>query len=153
MAKGKYAEWLKPDNLILLQGWARNGLTDEQIAQNMGIHVATLYEWRNKFTEIDEALKKTKEMADTEVENALFKAATGYWITQTQLVKVKVVRQDGHKKIEEERVEKHPVDVFVPPNSTAQIFWLKCRKRKEWQDRGIEPIDKDAKVTIVDDFE
>ena len=153
MAKGKYAEWLEPDNLILLQGWARNGVTEEQIAKNMGINPATLREWKHRFPAIDAALKKTREIVDTEVENALLKSAMGYWITQTQLVKVKVVRQDGHKKIEEERVEKHPVDVFIPPNSTAQIFWLKCRKRKEWQDRGIEPIDKDAKVTIVDDFE
>lgn len=75
MAKGKYMEWLQPEKLILLQGWARDGLSDEQIAHNMGINAATLYTWKNKYNKINEALKKGKEVADYEVENALYKAA------------------------------------------------------------------------------
>lgn len=75
MAKGKYTEWLQPEKLILLQGWARDGLSDEQIAHNMGINAATLYTWKNKYNKINEALKKGKEVADYEVENALYKAA------------------------------------------------------------------------------
>ena len=34
MAKGKYHEWLSEDGLIKIQGWARDGLIDEQIANN-----------------------------------------------------------------------------------------------------------------------
>ena len=75
MAKGVYKEWLEKDNLLLLQGWARDGLTDEQIAHNMGINVATLYRWKNEHSEIRDTLKKTKEVVDREVENALFKKA------------------------------------------------------------------------------
>ena len=75
MAKGVYKEWLEKDNLLLLQGWARDGLTDEQIAHNMGINVATLYRWKNEHSEIRDVLKKTKEVVDREVENALFKKA------------------------------------------------------------------------------
>ena len=75
MAKGKYQEWLEPDGLILLEGWARDGLTDEQIAHNMGIATSTLYDWKKKYPEISEALKKGKEVVDIEVENALLKSA------------------------------------------------------------------------------
>lgn len=75
MAKGKYKEWLDPDNLKLLEGWARDGLTDEDIARNMRIAVSTLYEWKNKYSEISEALKKGKEVVDYQVENAMLKAA------------------------------------------------------------------------------
>ena len=75
MAKGQYKEWLEKDNLLLLQGWARDGLTDEQIAHNMGISTTTLYEWKKKYSEIADTLKKTKEVVDREVENALFKKA------------------------------------------------------------------------------
>ena len=46
MAKGKYREWLSEDGLIKIQGWARDGLIDEQIAHNMGITTKTLYEWK-----------------------------------------------------------------------------------------------------------
>ena len=75
MAKGKYKEWLEPDGLLLLEGWARDGLTDEQIAHNMGIGARTLYEWKNEYPQIAQTLKKTKEVVDRAVENALYKKA------------------------------------------------------------------------------
>ena len=75
MAKGKYEYWRTTDGLILLQGWARDGLKDEQIAHNMGIRRTTLYDWKNKYQDINDALKKGKEIVDYEVENALLKRA------------------------------------------------------------------------------
>lgn len=75
MAKGKYQEWLEPDGLTLLEGWARDGLTDEQIAKNMGCAVGTLYRWKAEHREICEALKKGKEVVDYRVENALLQSA------------------------------------------------------------------------------
>lgn len=110
--KGLYAQWLEPENLTLVRGWARNGLTDIQIAQNIGINVATIYDWKNRFPEFANALKESKEVADRAVENALYKSAFGF------------VGPDGK---------------YYPPNTTAQIFWLKNRAPKEWRDqRGIE---------------
>ena len=75
MATGKFQYWRTADGLTLLQGWARDGLTDAQIAHNCGISVKTLYEWKNKYSEISDALKKGKEFVDYEVENALLKRA------------------------------------------------------------------------------
>lgn len=75
MAKGKYEYWLTADGLTLLEGWARDGLTDEQLAANMGIAPSTLYAWKKEHEEISEALKKGKEIVDYEVENALLNKA------------------------------------------------------------------------------
>ena len=75
MAKGKYEYWKSKDGLLLIEGWARDGLTDEQIAHNIGVNVATLYKWKKQYSEICNALKKTKEVVDREVENALYKKA------------------------------------------------------------------------------
>ena len=75
VAKGKYEKWLKEENLLLLEGWARDGLTDEQIAKNIGITVSTFYEWKKKYSEISESLKKGKEVVDYQVENALLLSA------------------------------------------------------------------------------
>ena len=75
MAKGKYEYWRTTDGLILLQGWARDGLKDEQIAHNCGITVKTLYEWKNRYSDICDALKKGKQTVDSEVEHALLKRA------------------------------------------------------------------------------
>lgn len=74
-AKGKFEEWLKPEGLILIKGWKMDGLTDEEVAHNMGITRATLYEWKNKFPDISDALKISKEVADRIIENALFEKA------------------------------------------------------------------------------
>lgn len=75
MARSKADEWRTEDGLTVMSAWARAGLTDEQIASNMGCAASTLYEWKNKYPEIAEALKKSKDMADAEVENALYQKA------------------------------------------------------------------------------
>ena len=58
MARGKFGYWLTEDGLTLLEGWARDGLTDEQIAEKIGINRATLYDWKKKYPNISNALKK-----------------------------------------------------------------------------------------------
>ena len=68
--RGKYEEWLTKEGLLKIEGWARDGLTDEQIAKNMGISRSTLNEWKNKYSDILDTLKKGKEVVDLEVENA-----------------------------------------------------------------------------------
>lgn len=75
MAKTTYTDWEAEEKILLLQGWARNGLTNEQIASNMEVAVSTLWEWRKKSSKISNALKIGKEEADLQVENALHKAA------------------------------------------------------------------------------
>lgn len=75
MAKGLYQKWLEDDNLVLLQGWKRNGLTDEQIAHNMGISVHTLNHWKQKYKQIRQSLKVGRETANFIVERELFQKA------------------------------------------------------------------------------
>ena len=75
MAKGLYQKWLEEDNLALLQGWKRNGLTDEQIAHNMGISVHTLNHWKQKYKQIRQSLKVGRETANFIVERELFQKA------------------------------------------------------------------------------
>ena len=75
MAKSKVDKWLEPEGLLLLQDWARLGLTDEQIAHNMGVNRSTLCEYKNKYTSIADTLKKGKDVVDIQVENALLQSA------------------------------------------------------------------------------
>ena len=129
MALGKINEWLEKDKLILLEGWARDGLTDEQIAKNIGINRTTLYDWKKKELEFSEALKKGKEVIDFEVENALLKRALGYEYEE----------ETYENGILTKKVKKH-----VAPDTTAQIFWLKNRKPNNWKDRVETDEDKEA---------
>lgn len=76
--KGLYQKWLEPEGLVLIRGWARNGLTLQQIADSIGINQSTLCRWQKDYEEISKALKSGKEVADLMIENALFnKAARG----------------------------------------------------------------------------
>lgn len=140
MAKGKYQRWLEPDGLLLLEGWARDGLTDEQIAENIGITATTLYEWKNRFPEISEALKKGKEVVDIRVENALLKRALGYEYTEER---IEISGKDGRKVIQTVKT--------VLPDTTAQIFWLKNRRPDKWRDRPVEKTDVDDEVKVIID--
>jgi transposase-like protein len=136
MAKGKYEEWLKPEGLLLIEGWARDGLTDEQIAHNMGIGTSTLYKWKNEHIEIVESLKKGKEVVDRQVENALLKRALGYKYNETTYEQVAIKDSEG-KTVGYEMAETKIVTKEVHPDTTAQIFWLKNRKPSEWRDKQI----------------
>ena len=138
----KINEWLEQDKLTLLEGWSRDGLTNEQIANNIGINVKTLYDWKNKESNISNALKKGKEVVDIEVENALLKKALGYTIT---LRKQKVTKDGDVVDIEEE--------VHIPPDTTAQIFWLKNRRKQQWRDKvEVEKMGTIQKIEIINDL-
>lgn len=136
MANGKYRYWLGDDGLLLLGAWARDGLTDKEIAEKVGIAESTLYDWKAKYPEISEALKKGKEIADIEVENALHKKAVGFKETVKKPVKVRRVEYVGGKRSGEyEEVVEAEEEVFIPPDTTAGIFWLKNRQPSKWRDR------------------
>lgn len=110
----KIDEWLEQDKLILLEGWARDGLTYEQIAHNMGIDTSTLWDWRKANTTISNAIKKGREVVDYEVENALLKSA-------------------------------------LEGNTTAQIFWLKNRRKQQWRDK-IEYSNDNGELNKLDEL-
>lgn len=125
----KFHDWLKPEGLTLLRGWARDGLTDVQIAHNMGISVSALYNWKKRFPELAEALRKGKEVSDYEVESALYRRALGYEYTE-------VMAEESERGARRRETVKH-----VAPDVTAQIYWLKNRKPAKWRDRPAEDSD------------
>ncbi len=79
--------WLEEEGLTLLEGWARDGLTREKIAGNMGIGLSTFYKWQKKYPQIAQALRRGREVVDYQVEQALLDRALGgdlkaqmYWL-------------------------------------------------------------------------
>jgi len=108
------------NKLDLIKGWARDGLTNNQIAHNMGISKDTFYQYQKKYSDFKEALKTGKEVSDYEVENALYKNATGFHYIEEQ------VTNSGNV------VE---VRKYSKPQTTAMIYWLKNRKPANWRDK------------------
>lgn len=138
MAKGKYEYWISPEGLTKIAGWARDGLTDEQIAQNMGISRSTLNDWKTKYPDISDTLKKEKDVADRVVENSLYERAIGgiHQVKKTFKCKETYYDEQG-RKCEREILRTAIDEVYIPGDTTAQIFWLKNRKPEVWKDKQI----------------
>lgn len=143
MAKGKYEYWLTPEGLLKLEGWAREGLTDEQIAHNMGVSRSTLNKWKSEYSDISDTLKKGKEIVDLQVENALLKRALGYEYEE-------VLEKYEYGELTERKVAKKQ----VVPDTTAQIFWLKNRRPDKWKDKQDVQVSGtlEAEQTKLDDL-
>ncbi|CAM3605565.1 helix-turn-helix domain-containing protein [Erysipelothrix urinaevulpis] len=151
----KLKPWLTESGLLRIQGWARDGLTNEDIAKNIGINPKTLYDWIKKWPEIEEALRLGKEPADRKVENALYENALGFEWQEEVPIKLKREFYVGNKKHTEEYVETVTVNKKRPPDTTAAIFWLKNRKPSDWRDKQDVEVsggmDGTIKINIVPD--
>ncbi len=127
--QSKYDE----SQLILVEGWARDGLTEAQVAHNLGVTYETLRQWKMRHPAFLAAIKRGKEVVDREVENALYKSALGFDYAEEAVTnKGDVVTVTRH----------------ATPNVTAQIFWLKNRKPGVWRDRKELAGDADAPLAV-----
>lgn len=138
MARKSYYERLEiDDKLDLVEGWKRDGLTDEQIAKNLGVAYSTMRTWRDKYPAFSAAIKKGKEVSDYQLENALHKRATGYYYeeeTVTNQGEIVTVRKYEHA------------------NPTSLIFALKNRLPHKYRDRIEQSIEHTGEVNFVDDI-
>ena len=137
MAKSKWDD--VKTKLILVEGWARDGLVDTQIAKNLGIGIDTFYRYKNMHSEFSESLKRGKEVVDFEVENALLKRALGYSFRETT-----------REPVDGEMIITKTIDKQISPDVTAQIFWLKNRKPDKWREKQeIKIDDKEGNENIT----
>lgn len=142
MAKSRWEE--VKGKLDLVTAWARDGLTEDQIAHNLGIGMSTLSKYKVEHIEIVEALKQGKEVVDYQVENQLLKRAMGY--TYEEVTRETRIIDGEPIMFETKRVTKE-----VVPDVTAQIFWLKNRKPNEWRDK--KDLDVTNKMVIFEDVD
>lgn len=134
----KYDYWITDEGLIKIEGWARDGLTDEQISSNIGISRSTLNVWKKKYPDISDTLKRGKDFVDRQVENALLNNALGFHY------KEQMVTNKGSV------VE---VEKFQSPNTTAQIFWLKNRKPSEWRDKQEQNVELTGNMNVNNPYD
>lgn len=144
MANARYGEWLTEDGLTMIEAWAREGLTEEQIAMKMGISVRTLGNWKLAHVPIVQALKKGKAPVDAKVENALLRRALGYSYEEITEELRKDAETGESALVVTKKVTKH-----VAPDTTAQIYWLKNRRPDKWRDKPAEAAGSDDNTIRV----
>ncbi len=96
--KSKY----DPTMIPAVEMWARDGLTEAEIAIKLGIGHTAFNDWKRKIPEFANALKTNKETADARVEKALYtKAIEGdttaqiFWLKNRQPAKWRDKRDIG----------------------------------------------------------
>lgn len=142
----KAQTWLEEENLILLEGWMRDGYTLNDIANIIGISLSTLYAWREKYPEIAKALKRGSEVVDYKVENALLKLALGYRTKETKVIVERNKVTGQVIKTSTETIEKE-----AAPNVIACQVWLYNRQPNKWKrnrDKLIDIGDEDKSIQI-----
>lgn len=122
-----FSEWEQDNKLILLSGWAKQGLSMQEIAHNIGISRRTLYNWQDQSEPIRKALEQGKDIADILVENALFTSAiTGNVLAQIFWLKNRRPQFWRDKVVQEVEVEDNPncgvvlLAERLPPNEPPE---------------------------------
>ena len=138
-------KWMDGDGLVLIEAWARDGFTQEEIANKIGISLSSLKRWRKQYPQIEAAISRGKEVVDYLVENALLKSALGFTTTKTTTY-IGFPDKNGNRKTRKEIVVEE-----VAPNVTACMAWLNNRKPDQWKrnrDNVLSTEDKDNNITI-----
>nr|DAR08426.1 MAG TPA: terminase small subunit [Caudoviricetes sp.] len=135
---GKYKYWISEEGLLLIEGWAKDGLTDKQIAAKIGISKQTFYDWQKRYPDFSDSLKRGKEVIDRKVENALLKRALGYSYDEI----TEITDEKG-------RTTTKVITKQVIPDTTAQIFWLKNRKPNEWREKREVEINNEQQSSAM----
>jgi transposase-like protein len=126
----------KPEFDKIAKKMCELGATDNDVAEALGVHTATLYRWRNEHPTFRESLKVGKDAPDDRVEMALYRKAVGYTHEA-----VKIFQFQGQELIV-------PYTEVVQPDTTAAIFWLKNRRPEQWRANPEGGEGEDGDITI-----
>jgi len=120
----------KPDFARIAERLCRNGATDIEVADILGISVRTFYRWCLLHDEFTAAVRVGKDAADGRVERALYQRAVGY-----DYVAEKIVAPRGGAPVI------MPYMMHVPADVRAALHWLAIRRPKPWAARPEPPAD------------
>jgi hypothetical protein len=135
LAKSKWPEIKK--NIPLIEKWCRDGLDEKQICKNLGIAVSTFENYKTRHKELVEALKRGKAVPIIEIENALYRRATGYEYEEVKTY----IKLEGDREVKyTEKTKKH-----LPPDVAACFILLKNKDKGNWSDNPIK-VDIDREM-------
>lgn len=129
------------NRLDLVEGWARDGLTDLQMMENLRISSQLFYRWKREHPEFAEALRKGKDIVDRQVEKKLFDKAMGYEFVEETKEPFLITDKQGRPVLDKDGNEQYEMRVtksvtkHIAPDNTSIIFWLKNRKPEQWRDK------------------
>lgn len=122
--KSKYGEYVQP-RLGEIKKWVRNGATEKQICENLGVAVSSFNEYKNKYPELMEVLKSGRTSLVEELRGALVKSALGFEYTESKTYKK---RDEEGNEISYTEIAKK----YSTPNVAAINLALKNYDKDQW---------------------
>ena len=118
-ARSKYSVCVEP-HLNWVKEQVRKGVNEESIAKELGISVASLNNYRNKYKEFAEALSKDKGIEElNNLVNAGIEAAKGYFKEiETTVI---ILDEDGKPVKRQKTITKQ----WFPANPSLNQFYVK----------------------------
>lgn len=116
---------------------AKAGDIVEEMAEKIGVSRKTIYNWMESDPEFAEEIDCARAISDKGPEVSLRQRAIGY---EYKSEKIFFNQRTGE-------VVRAPIIIHVPPDVTAQIYWLKNRQPKRWRDKQPGEDDKTVKHT------
>jgi hypothetical protein len=114
----------KPEYCELAHNYCLLGATAEELAGFFGVTRGTINNWIATIPEFATALREGRDLADARIARCLYKRAMGY--------------DHKVKRITECRGDEKTVttELHFPPDTHACIFWLRNRRRRNWNPRA-----------------
>ncbi len=111
--RSKYDEYVKP-HLKQITEWAKSGATEKEISDALGVALSTFSDYKNKYSELSDALRTGRQTVVLDIKAALYKKAIGFEYEEMRGVKKegKVVHTEIFKR-------------YSPPDTTAAAMLLR----------------------------
>ena len=123
--KEKYTESVAP-YLEDINAAVMRGCTEAQIANELGISIASLNNYKKRYPELAEALTRNKgAVALQKLVNAGIEAACGKWVEETTTT---VALDDENHPMKKQQTT---VKRYIPPNPTIHLFYVKLYGKDE----------------------
>lgn len=135
MAKSKATPWLTEEGLLKVEGWARSGLTDKEIAQNIGVSKPTFYEWVKKYPNFSDSISRGKADSLELAERMVFEHIRGFEYEETETSIVQDNQGNEQKKVTKKRKK-------ALPNDRMLQFYLRNRYPDLWNGKGSLEIER-----------
>ena len=134
-----YVLFVEP-NLDWVEDCYRNNVKEKVIYDTLGIPEQTWYSFLRKYPELKELKRRNRDVALAQVENAMFKRATGVTIKKEVAMKVaeKIFDENGKLVNVIERIEVIPLKEEVPADGNLAFKIMEVKRRKEYAKTDLE---------------
>ena len=127
--------------LLLVRKWREDGAGLDEIADKLDISRTTLFKYQKEHPDFADALKRGREIVDSEVENSLKKECIGYMYEETTTTTTAIINELTGEITDLKKVETKTTKKYARPSVTAIAYYLNNRLPNKWKNRVVTVLE------------